>query len=95
MQLSMRWAQRSRDGFGDRPGHALFGIQQGGLEYDLRAESAEILKFDGSWETKRYSRCSQERGRYDGLCASLTIGKNRASFHSSRRRKYKKCETPK
>ena len=50
MQLSMRWAQRSRDGFGDRPGHALFGIQQGGLEYDLRAESAEILKsieFDG------------------------------------------------
>jgi len=44
MQLSMRWAQRSRDGFGDRPGHALFGIQQGGLEYDLRAESAEILK---------------------------------------------------
>ena len=29
MQLSMRWAQRSRDAFGDRPGHALFGIQQG------------------------------------------------------------------
>ena len=50
MQLSMRWAQRSRDSFGDRPGYALFGIQQGGLEFDLRAESAEILKsieFDG------------------------------------------------
>lgn len=50
MQLSMRWAQRSRDAFGDRPGCALFGIQQGGLEFDLRAESAKILQsieFDG------------------------------------------------
>ncbi|MYM55757.1 tRNA guanosine(34) transglycosylase Tgt [Thalassovita mangrovi] len=50
MRLSMRWAQRSRDAFGDRPGHALFGIQQGGLERDFREESAEALKgigFDG------------------------------------------------
>lgn len=50
MQLSMRWAARSREAFGDRPGHALFGIQQGGLEEDLRGESAEALKaieFDG------------------------------------------------
>jgi queuine tRNA-ribosyltransferase len=50
MALSMRWAQRSRDAFGDRPGHALFGIQQGGVTKDLRAESAEALKaieFDG------------------------------------------------
>ncbi|WP_298911760.1 tRNA guanosine(34) transglycosylase Tgt [uncultured Roseobacter sp.] len=50
MQLSMRWAARSRDAFGDRPGHALFGIQQGGLEPDLRAESAAALTdigFDG------------------------------------------------
>ncbi len=50
MTLSMRWAARSRDAFGDRPGHALFGIQQGGLEPDLRAASAEALRaigFDG------------------------------------------------
>ncbi|MEM1298962.1 MAG: tRNA guanosine(34) transglycosylase Tgt [Pseudomonadota bacterium] len=50
MRLSMRWAERSRNAFGDRPGHALFGIQQGGLEQDLRAESAEALRaigFDG------------------------------------------------
>jgi queuine tRNA-ribosyltransferase len=50
MDLSMRWAQRSRDAFGDRPGHALFGIQQGGLEQDLRAQSAQALQaieFDG------------------------------------------------
>ncbi|WP_424833781.1 tRNA guanosine(34) transglycosylase Tgt [Ruegeria sp.] len=47
MQLSMRWAQRSRDAFGDRPGHALFGIMQGGLEQDLREESAEALKSIG------------------------------------------------
>lgn len=50
MRLSMRWAERSREAFGDRPGHALFGIQQGGVTRDLRAESAEALReigFDG------------------------------------------------
>ncbi|MDW3116589.1 MAG: tRNA-guanine transglycosylase [Roseovarius pacificus] len=29
MRLSMRWAARSKEAFGDRPGHALFGIMQG------------------------------------------------------------------
>lgn len=50
MQLSMRWAQRSRYAFGDRPGHALFGIQQGGVTEALRGQSAEALRaieFDG------------------------------------------------
>jgi queuine tRNA-ribosyltransferase len=50
MRLSMRWASRSRDAFGDRPGHMLFGIQQGGLDRDLREESAKTLQeigFDG------------------------------------------------
>jgi queuine tRNA-ribosyltransferase len=50
MRLSMRWAERSKDAFGDRPGHALFGIMQGGLEQDLREESAKALTdigFDG------------------------------------------------
>ncbi len=50
MRLSMRWAQRSRDAFGDRPGHALFGIMQGGVTRELREESAEALQrigFDG------------------------------------------------
>jgi len=50
MRLSMRWAARSKEAFGDRPGHMLFGIQQGGLEQDLRAESAAALRdvgFDG------------------------------------------------
>lgn len=50
MRLSMRWAERSKAAFGDRPGHALFGIQQGGVTQELRAESAEKLRdigFDG------------------------------------------------
>ncbi|MDF1621331.1 tRNA guanosine(34) transglycosylase Tgt [Pseudothioclava nitratireducens] len=50
MRLSMRWAQRSKDAFGDRPGHALFGIMQGGVTPDLREESAKALieiGFDG------------------------------------------------
>ncbi|MCQ0093013.1 tRNA guanosine(34) transglycosylase Tgt [Roseovarius sp. M141] len=50
MELSMRWARRSKEAFGDRPGHALFGIQQGGVTPELRGASAEKLKeigFDG------------------------------------------------
>jgi queuine tRNA-ribosyltransferase len=50
MQMSMRWAQRSRDAFGDRPGHALFGIMQGGVNRELREASARALTdigFDG------------------------------------------------
>ncbi|WP_296428556.1 tRNA guanosine(34) transglycosylase Tgt [Yoonia sp.] len=50
MRMSMRWAARSKDAFGDRPGHALFGIQQGGVTQDLREESAKALReidFDG------------------------------------------------
>lgn len=50
MRLSMRWAQRSRDAFGDRPGHMLFGIMQGGVTRELREESAAALTgigFDG------------------------------------------------
>ena len=50
MRMSMRWAQRSRDAFGDRPGHALFGIMQGGVTPELREESAKALidiGFDG------------------------------------------------
>ncbi|WP_149780224.1 tRNA guanosine(34) transglycosylase Tgt [Roseovarius litoreus] len=50
MRLSMRWAERSKDAFGDRPGHALFGIMQGGVTQELREESARALVdigFDG------------------------------------------------
>ncbi len=50
MRLSMRWAKRSRDAFGDRPGYALFGIQQGSVFEEQRAESAARLRdigFDG------------------------------------------------
>jgi len=50
MQLSMRWAARSKEAFGDRPGHALFGIQQGSVFREQRQESAEKLReigFDG------------------------------------------------
>ncbi len=50
MRLSMRWAERSKAAFGDRPGHALFGIMQGGVTEHLRGESAKALidiGFDG------------------------------------------------
>ncbi len=50
MRMSMRWADRSKEAFGDRPDHALFGIQQGSTFPHLREESAKALTgigFDG------------------------------------------------
>ncbi|MCK5166366.1 MAG: tRNA guanosine(34) transglycosylase Tgt [Rhodospirillaceae bacterium] len=49
-ELSVRWAQRSKDAFVPRPGHALFGINQGGVHADLREQNAKELidiGFDG------------------------------------------------
>jgi queuine tRNA-ribosyltransferase len=50
MELSLRWAERSRVAFEAnlasglaKPGQALFGIVQGGVETDLRRRSAETL----------------------------------------------------
>ena len=54
MEMSMRWAKRSRDAFDAGGEHAaraaLFGIQQGALDETLRRRSAEALSeigFDG------------------------------------------------
>ena len=54
MELSMRWAKRSREGFDAGEEHAsraaLFGIQQGALDGELRRVSADRLTdigFDG------------------------------------------------
>jgi len=43
MRLSMRWAARCRQAFVARPGHGLFGIVQGSVYPDLRAESVAAL----------------------------------------------------
>src|SRR5947209_894191 len=45
MERSMRWARRSRAAF-DALGNegAIFGIQQGGLDLELRKASAEALR---------------------------------------------------
>ena len=43
MALSMRWAARSRAAFVARPGYAQFGIVQGSVYPDLRAESVAAL----------------------------------------------------
>lgn len=50
MELSMRWAERSRRAYAERPGHGIFGIVQGGVHADLRERSARRLVeigFDG------------------------------------------------
>ena len=43
MQLSLRWAARSKAAFDHAPGRAIFGIVQGGTWADLREESAKGL----------------------------------------------------
>jgi queuine tRNA-ribosyltransferase len=50
MQLSMRWAERSRAAFRPRDGYGLFGIVQGSVYPDVREASAHALLrigFDG------------------------------------------------
>ncbi len=50
MELSMRWAARSKNAFITRDGYALFGIVQGGIYQDLREVSSRALTdigFDG------------------------------------------------
>lgn len=49
MEMSMRWAKRSKIAHGDNPS-ALFGIVQGGMYEDLRMQSLDLLHetgFDG------------------------------------------------
>lgn len=50
MELSLRWAARSKAAFVRRPGYGLFGIVQGGTDPELRVRSAEglvAIGFDG------------------------------------------------
>ncbi|HEY1630345.1 MAG TPA: tRNA guanosine(34) transglycosylase Tgt [Rhizomicrobium sp.] len=50
LALSMRWAKRAKIAFGEQPGHACFGIVQGGTFAHLRRRSVEELRdigFDG------------------------------------------------
>lgn len=50
MELSLRWAERSKKAFIDRDGYGQFGIMQGGMFEDLRLKSSQELiamDFDG------------------------------------------------
>ena len=50
MELSLRWAVRSKTRFGDQPNRMLFGIVQGGDDIELRHRSAaglQAIDFDG------------------------------------------------
>jgi queuine tRNA-ribosyltransferase len=49
-ELTVRWAERSRRAFIERPGHGIFGIVQGGTDADLRLRATARLidiGFDG------------------------------------------------
>lgn len=47
MELSLRWAERSKRAFKDRSGYGMFGIVQGSIYQDLRERSSyELQKYD-------------------------------------------------
>ncbi len=74
MNLSLRWALRSRQAFADNP-NALFGIVQGGMHESLRRRSAEGLMeigFDGyAIGGLSVGEPPQERNRVLGLTTPL------------------------
>src|SRR5438034_2123620 len=43
VELTLRWAERSRAAFVERPGHGIFGIVQGSVHADLRRRAAARL----------------------------------------------------
>ena len=47
MQLSLRWAERCKRAFGAREAQNLFAIVQGGVDPELRRESAQALVAEG------------------------------------------------
>ena len=78
MELSLRWARRSREGHGDNPA-ALFGIVQGGMYPELRAESLAGLVevgFDGyALGGLSVGESSEERLRIlDAMAGQLPAG---------------------
>ena len=81
MQLSLRWAERSKVAFGDNP-NSLFGIVQGGIYTDLRTESALGLieiGFDGyAIGGLSVGEAPDERNRVlDGILPMLPVDKPR------------------
>ncbi|MEN8213866.1 MAG: tRNA guanosine(34) transglycosylase Tgt, partial [Pseudomonadota bacterium] len=81
MELSLRWAQRSKEAHGDNPA-ALFGIVQGGVYEELRSASLDGLMeigFDGyAVGGLSVGEPAEERWRIlDHLCQRLPADKPR------------------
>ena len=98
MRLSMRWAARSRNAYVARPGYGLFGIVQGGIHEDLRAESAAALTaigFEGyavgglavgEGQELMFATLDVNGAASAGRCAALSDGRGQAVGHRRRSR---------
>ena len=96
MQLSMRWAARSREAFRPRGGYGLFGIVQGSVYPDLREASAHALLRDRlrrlcdrrTGDRRRpghdLRRARRHRAASAGGCAALPDGCGHAGRHHRR-----------
>ena len=69
MRLSARWGARSRAAFGERPGQALFGIQQGSCFEPLRRESSHRL-IETGYDGYAIGGLAVGEG-HEGMCAVL------------------------
>src|SRR6056300_355656 len=89
MELSLYWAERSKNAFGKNPHKALFGIVQGGLFKDLRLKSLkELMKigFDGyalgglafTWQGRiniKNNKYQNDNSPLDPECDNLNLNK--------------------
>ena len=80
MELSLRWARRSKEAHGDNPA-ALFGIVQGGIYTDLRQRSLDGLMEIGFERLCRgWTVCRRAAGRPLGGCwTTLPAGYRRTN----------------
>ena len=92
MELSLRWAERSKKAFIERDGYGLFGIVQGGLEPDLRKISIKNFQdMEGNWFKRGYDQAlllpilslTEKRRYIDVVCYLYNI--DSASIPSNQR----------
>ena len=98
MELSMRWAARSRAAFPARPGYGQFGIVQGGVFPDLRTRSVQALTplgFEGyaigglavgEGQAAMFAVLGGDRAATAGGQAALPDGRRHAGRPAGRRR---------
>jgi hypothetical protein len=104
MRLSLRWAERCKSAFVERPGYGLFGIVQGSVVPALRQESAAALTaigFDGYavgglavGEGQAHDPGGAPGDRSFRLRAADPLGAHRTGLHGQGQAQPAQCSPP-